>query len=150
MSPMYGECGSLFIFMIIKSIEPHLLSCPLPEPVVYPFQGGQRTIYKRDAMLVRIETEDGTVGYAPGAASEEIVRKIEKEITPLLLGKQLSDPSNFVEELVDKTGDSIWSAAGAVEVALFDLWGKANQCSITEFFGGRKQESIACYGSAGM
>ena len=28
--------------------------------------------------------------------------------------------------------------------------GKANQCSITEFFGGRKQESIACYGSAGM
>ena len=147
---MYGECGSLFIFMIIKSIEPHLLSCPLPEPVVYPFQGGRRTIYKRDAMLVRIETEDGTVGYAPGAASEEIVRKIEKEITPLLLGKQLSDPSNFVEELVDKTGDSIWSAAGAVEVALFDLWGKANQCSITEFFGGRKQESIACYGSAGM
>ena len=147
---MYGECGSLFIFMIIKSIEPHLLSCPLPEPAVYPFHGGQRTIYKRDAMVVRIETEDGTVGYAPGAASEDNALTIEKEISPLLLGTKLSDPSNFVEDMVDKKGDAIWAAAGAVEVALFDLWGKANQCSVTEFFGGRKQETISCYGSAGM
>ena len=136
--------------MIIKSIEPHLLSCPLPEPAVHPFHGGQRTIYKRDAMVVRIETEDGTVGYGPGPASEDQVRKIEKEISPRLDGTKLSDPSNFVEKLVDKEGDSIWSAAGAVEVALFDLWGKANQCSVTEFFGGRKQETICCYGSAGM
>ena len=95
---MYGECGSLFIFMIIKSIEPHLLSCPLPEPAVYPFHGGCRTIYKRDAMVVRVETEDGTVGYAPGAASEDNVRKIEKEIAPLLIGTRLVDPTNFVED----------------------------------------------------
>ena len=147
---MYGESGSLFTLMRIKSIEPHLLSCPLPEPVVYPFQGGQRTIYKRDAMVVRIETEDGTVGYAPGVASEENVRKIRKDITPLLLGTKLSNPSSFVDELVDQQGDCIWSAAGSVEVALFDLWGKANQCSVTEFFGGRKQQKVSCYGSAGM
>ena len=38
-------------------------------------------------MVVRIETEDGTVGYAPGAASEDNARKIEKEIAPLLVGK---------------------------------------------------------------
>ena len=35
--------------------------------------------------------------------------------------------------MVDKTGDSIWSSAGAVEVALFDLWEEANQCSVTDF-----------------
>ena len=90
--------------MIIKSIEPHLLSCPLPEPAVYPFHGGQRTIYKRDAMVVRIEMEDGTVGYGPGPASEDHGRKIEKEISPRLVGTKLSDPSNFVEKLVDKEG----------------------------------------------
>ena len=77
--------------MIIKSIEPHLLSCPLPEPVIYPFHGGQRTIYKRDAMVIRIQT-DGAVGYAPGPASEDAVRKIEKKIAPLLLGKNWSTP----------------------------------------------------------
>ena len=136
--------------MIIKSIEPHLLSCPLPEPVIFRFYGGQRTIYKRDAMVVRIKTQDGAVGYAPGPASEDAVRKIEKEIAPHLLGQKLVDPSHFVEDMLDKYGDTIWSTAGAVEVALYDLWGKANQCSVTDFFGGRKQESVSCYGSAGM
>ena len=52
--------------------------------------------------------------------------------------------------MVEKFGNLIWSAAGSVEVALFDLWGKANQCSVTDFFGGRKQDTICCYGSAGM
>jgi L-alanine-DL-glutamate epimerase-like enolase superfamily enzyme len=136
--------------MIIKSIEPQLLSCPLPEPVIFRFYGGQRTIFKRDAMVVRIETQDGAVGYAPGPASEDAVRKIEKEIAPHLLGQKLVDPSHFVEDMLDKHGDKIWSTAGAVEVALYDLWGKANQCSVTDFFGGRKQESVSCYGSAGM
>ena len=101
-------------------------------------------------MVVRIETQDGAVGYAPGPASEDAVRKIEKEIAPHLLGQKLVDPSHFVEDMLDKHGDTIWSTAGAVEVALYDLWGKANQCSVTDFFGGRKQESVSCYGSAGM
>lgn len=101
-------------------------------------------------MVVRIETQDGAVGYAPGPASEEAVRKIEKEIAPHLLGQKLVDPSHFVEDMLDKYGDTIWSTAGAVEVALYDLWGKANQCSVTDFFGGRKQDSVSCYGSAGM
>ena len=101
-------------------------------------------------MVVRIETQDGAVGYAPGPASEDAVRKIEKEIAPHLLGQKLADPSHFVEDMLDKYGDTIWSTAGAVEVALYDLWGKANQCSVTDFFGGRKQESVSCYGSAGM
>ena len=55
---MYGESGSLFYFMIIKSVEPHLLSCPLSEPAVYPFHGGCRTVFKRDAMVVRVVTND--------------------------------------------------------------------------------------------
>ena len=147
---MYGERGSLSYFMIIKSIEPHLLSCPLPEAVIFRFYGGQRTIYKRDAMVVRIETQNGAVGYAPGPASEDAVHKIENEIAPHLLGQKLEDPSHFVEDMLDKYGNTIWSTAGAVEVALYDLWGKANQCSVTDFFGGRKQDSVSCYGSAGM
>ena len=136
--------------MIIQSVEPLLLSCPLAEPVTFPFFGGCRTIFKRDAMVIRITTNEDLVGYAPGPASEEVATTIIEKITPFLLGEELFNPENFVEDLVDKKGDSIWSAAGAVEVALYDLWGKANKCSVTEFFGGRKQETICCYGSAGM
>ena len=38
-------------------------------------------------MVVRIETEDGTVGYAQEPLRKTIAFTIEKEITPLLLGK---------------------------------------------------------------
>ena len=57
--------------MNIQSVEPHLLSCPLPQPVTYEFYGGRRTIFKRDAMVVCVRGEDGMVGYAPAAASRK-------------------------------------------------------------------------------
>ena len=100
-------------------------------------------------MVIRIETQDGAVGYAPGPASEDAVRKIEKKIAPHLLGQKLVDPSDFVEDMLDKYEDTIWSTAGAVEVALYDLWGKANQCSVTDFFGGRNRRAYPAMGVQG-
>ena len=120
------------------------------EPVVYPFHGGKRTIYKRDAMVVRITTDEDLIGYAPGPASLEVSDLIMSKIAPYLIERDIFDPKGFVDQMVEKSGNLIWSAAGSVEVALFDLWGKANQCSVTDFFGGRKQDTICCYGSAGM
>ena len=122
----------------------------MPEPVVYPFHGGKRTIYKRDAMVVRITTDEDLIGYAPGPASLEVSDLIMSKIAPCLIERDIFDPEEFVDQMVKKFGNLIWSAAGSVEVALFDLWGKANQCSVTDFFGGRKQDTICCYGSAGM
>jgi hypothetical protein len=43
--------------MQIAAVEAFLLSCPLPEPLILPFWGGERTILKRDAMLVRVTTD---------------------------------------------------------------------------------------------
>ena len=56
--------------MKISSVRSFLLSYPFPEPLKLPFWGGERTILKRDAMFVRVETSNGLVGYAPAAASE--------------------------------------------------------------------------------
>ena len=136
--------------MIIQSVEPHLLSCPLPQPVCYEFFGGRRTIFKRDAMVVCVRGEDGLVGYAPAAASGETAKLIAKDIAPLLVGNSLCDPAGFVSRTTSRLGSKALAAVGAVEVALYDLWGKVEGCSVTEFFGGRKQETVCCYGSAGM
>jgi hypothetical protein len=54
--------------MNISSVRSFLLSYPFPEPIRLPFYGGERTILKRDAMLIRIETDSGLVGYAPRRA----------------------------------------------------------------------------------
>lgn len=136
--------------MVITSVEPHLLSCPLPHPVCYEFYGGRRTVFKRDAMVVVVREEGGMVGYGPAAASEETAKLIDREIAPLLLGNADTNPKDFVRQSVLRLGSKALAAAGAVEVALYDLWGKLEGCSVTDFLGGRQQNTACCYGSAGM
>jgi L-alanine-DL-glutamate epimerase-like enolase superfamily enzyme len=136
--------------MIIESIEPRLLSCPLPQPTCYDFYGGRRTVFKRDALVVCVRAEKGHAGFGPAAACQETAKLIAEEIAPLLVGKKICEPSGFVSLAVEKLGPRALAAAGSVEVALYDLWGKLEGCSVTEFFGGRQQKTICCYGSAGM
>src|SRR5947209_18135628 len=45
--------------MKITKVEGILMSCPLPEPLHLPFWGGERTILKRDAMLIRVTADNG-------------------------------------------------------------------------------------------
>ena len=49
----------------------------------------EERLFKRDAMVIRMETQDGAVGYAPGPASEDAVRKIEKIAPYLWCGRPL-------------------------------------------------------------
>src|SRR5437764_184435 len=59
------------------------MSCPLKEPLRLPFFGGVRTITKRDAMVVRIETDMGRKGYAPGPAHQRAADGINGKIRQL-------------------------------------------------------------------
>ena len=52
--------------MKITSVRSFLLSYPFAEPIRLPFYGGERTILKRDAMLIRVEADNGLVGYSVG------------------------------------------------------------------------------------
>ena len=51
--------------MKITRVEPLLLSCPLPEPLRLPFHGGERTILKRDAMLIRVSSTARPTAWFP-------------------------------------------------------------------------------------
>ena len=73
--------------MKITKVEALLLSCPLPEPLRLPFWGGERTILKRDAMIIRVTTDTGLVGFAPGPAHERAAHEIHDVIGPWLDGK---------------------------------------------------------------
>src|SRR6266498_388921 len=73
--------------MKITEVRAFLMSWPLPEPLRLPFWGGERTILKRDAMLIRVQADNGLVGYAPGPAHERAAREIHEVIRPFLLGQ---------------------------------------------------------------
>jgi L-alanine-DL-glutamate epimerase-like enolase superfamily enzyme len=138
--------------MKIRKIESFLLSYPFPEPIQLPFHGGLRTILKRDAMLIRIETDAGLVGYAPGPGSERAHANIRDTLAPFLEGMVVADVDALRVKFLAGPGKDPQVAKdyGALEVGLYDLLGKAHGVPVSELVGGRVRDRIRLYGSAGM
>ena len=138
--------------LTIRKVECFLLSCPLPEPLILPYFGGERRILKRDAMVIRVQTDKGIVGYAPGPATERAKHAIETVVAPYLEGRTLADPDALRVPFVEGPGRdwTVLKAYCAVEIALFDIVGKAKRVPVSELIGGRLRDRIRLYGSAGM
>ncbi|MGA2118195.1 MAG: hypothetical protein ABSH56_26015, partial [Bryobacteraceae bacterium] len=138
--------------MKISGVRAFLLSYPFPQPIRLPFWGGERTILKRDAMFIRVESDNGLVGYGPGLASEAVAGAIDETIAPFLQGKVLADPDALRVLFLEGPGQDAGLAKlyGAVEIALYDLVGKALGAPVSELIGGRVRDRIRLYGSAGM
>src|SRR5437588_12311766 len=90
--------------MKIAGVRAYLLSYPFAEPIHLPFYGGERTILKRDAMFIRVETDNGLVGYAPGPGSEIAQRAIEHIVAPFLMDRALSDPDALRVQFLEGPG----------------------------------------------
>src|SRR5256885_8621939 len=90
--------------MKIASVRSHLLSYPFHDPICLPFWGGQRTILKRDAMFIRVETDNGLVGYAPGQGSERAHREITEIVAPFLVDRTLGDPDALRVQFLEGPG----------------------------------------------
>jgi L-alanine-DL-glutamate epimerase-like enolase superfamily enzyme len=138
--------------MRIRSVQAHLLSSPLPIPLKLSYYGGQRTILKRDAMLIRVEADNGLVGYAPGQGSEKAKQGIDAVVAPFLEGRTLADPDALRVQFAEGPGISIDQRKlyCAAEIALYDLVGKSKGVPVSELLGGRVRDRIRLYGSAGM
>src|SRR6266850_2049136 len=111
------------------------MSCPLKEALRLPFYGGVRTIMKRDAMVVRIETDMGRKGYAPGPAHQRAADEINGKIRQSLVGH---DPMR------------VKTSSPTAQMALLDLRAKFEGCPVSDLIGGAKRKTIKLYGSAGM
>ncbi len=138
--------------MRITSVYSFLLSYTLPNPLKLPYYGGVRTIVKRDAMFIRVETDDGIVGYAPGPGSPSAKATIDTLIAPFLTGRILADPDSLRVQFMAALGDNAKAFKNycAVEIALYDALGKALNVPVSELIGGRVRDRIRLYGSAGM
>jgi len=138
--------------MKITRVQSFLLSYPMPEVVFLPYYGGERTIVKRDALLIRVETDKGIVGYAPGQGSELTHERIRDIIAPFLAGRTLAEPDALRVIFQEGPGADreVFKAYCSVEVALLDALGKALGVAVSELVGGRVRDTIRLYGSAGM
>jgi len=130
----------------ITHVESFLMSYQMPEPVKLAFWGGERTIFKRDAMLIRASTDTGATGYAPGPAHERARKEINTEIRSFLIGK---DPRQW-KSFEFRSDPETVKTYRAVEIALLDLVARHEGCAVCELLGGRARDRIKLYGSAGM
>jgi L-alanine-DL-glutamate epimerase-like enolase superfamily enzyme len=136
----------------IESVQAHLLSYPLQEPLKLSYYGGERTVLKRDAMLIRVGADNGLIGYGPGEGSEKAKRAIESVIAPFLRERTLADPDALRVHFLEGPGQDpeMVRYYCAVEIALYDLLGKSKGIPVSELIGGRVRDRIRLYGSAGM
>jgi L-alanine-DL-glutamate epimerase-like enolase superfamily enzyme len=130
----------------IAKVESFLLSCPLPQPLQLTFWNGERTILKRDAMILRVTSDTGLRGYAPGPAHERAAKEIRDYLAPFLVGR---DPLKWAE--FKFKGDlELTKTYHALEIAVMDLAARAAGKPLSELAGGRVRDTIKLYGSGGM
>src|SRR5260370_11139747 len=90
-------------------------------------------------MLIRVSTDIGLFGYAPGQASPESKRAVDQLIAPFLTGRMLTDPDalRILFQQGPGADAEISKVYSAVEIALYDLAGKAHNVPVSELIGGR-------------
>ncbi|MEX0954105.1 MAG: mandelate racemase/muconate lactonizing enzyme family protein [Rhizobiaceae bacterium] len=126
-----------------------------------------------DSAIVRIETDDGLVGWGEGknaAGSAGIygtlVHLINHEIGPMLVGRHAGDISAIWDSIYNGVRSELAAEAGhampelsrrgltiaaisAVDIALWDILGKSLGQPVWQLLGGRKAERLPAYASGG-
>ena len=101
-------------------------------------------------LWVQVHTDEGLVGlgetfYGPGAAESHI----HETIAPLLLGENPLLVGRHHSKLIGYVGFSGASAEqrgrSAIDIALWDIWGKATGQPIHQLLGGAVKDSIRVY-----
>ena len=127
---------------------------------VEPFQvnwGGVGEGFGARGAMVRIETEDGQFGLgeaSPMEGGQVALFVIAKHMAPFLIGKDLLDHEVLQEQLwhkLVKLGPdySVTSALAAIDIACWDLKGKAFGQPVHKLLGGAWRTQMKCYASIG-
>ncbi len=116
-------------------------------PLARPFKTALRTVETVNDIVVRITTDDGQVGYgeAPptavitGDTKGSILCAIKEFIAPNLIGMDVEDMDGVQRKLHSCILKNT-SAKAAVDMALYDLYGKRWGAPLYKLLGGAKQE----------
>lgn len=101
----------------------------------------------REALLVKLETDAGLVGWGETAPIAGARGTIDEQLAPMLIGKNPLAYRRLWRQLWGANfGNAL--ALGAVETALNDLRGKALNRPVAELFGGRLRSRVPVYVSA--
>jgi L-alanine-DL-glutamate epimerase-like enolase superfamily enzyme len=135
--------------MKITRVKPTVISIPRADTLTTSY--GSRS----DALtvLVEVETDEGLIGIgqtavdAPfyGEPAEGIVANINAHLGPALVGQSPLDIEHLSRRMVEALPEHLSARAG-VDLALWDLKGKALGVPVYQLLGGRYREGISLMG----
>ena len=130
--------------MKIKSIEPIAVSLPMKKPVT---MAGE-TVTRADNVLVRIESDHGTLGWGEAASAPTMTGETTASMmaavahmTPALIGCAADDFAG-VSTAMDAAMYGNTGAKAAIEIALHDLVARAAGQPLYALFGTKRRDRI--------
>lgn len=137
--------------MIITDLKTHVLAAPLEQPFAF----SQGWVHQRTAMLVEIHTDDGLVGWGEcvnhGLQPPQVAQAVvEHALKPLVIGHSVLDRQVLWETMYNHTrpygqkGAALFGIS-AIDIALWDLAGKALGQPIHRLMGGAFRSEIRPY-----
>jgi len=157
--------------MRIVKVEATWLSAPIPPDRQHVSDFGRGTAF--DTTLVRVETDDGLVGYGEAKAAvgaqgncAALVTLIERELGPRLIGEDARQISRLWDVSYNGTrahfaldrghGFPVMgrrglttAAIGGIDIALWDIAGKALNTPVHRLLGGKRKDRFPAYASGG-
>src|SRR3954453_7885935 len=120
---------------------------------------GIGTAVKRDAVLVKVTTDEGLVGWGEahhGRAHTAVAKLIETTLKQLVLGMDADDVTGVWEKMYRFQLASHGMGAGAclamsgIDMALWDIRGKAHGLPLYRLLGGRRKAIPAYAGGVSL
>lgn len=149
--------------MKITQLETYFLSCPLPQPV----STSTATIRQVSEVIVKLTTDSGLVGigeahgpflFRQSAEGMRTVHDIMGQITPLVIGQDPFNVERIWQSIFALTYTSVQgvptlarlqrqlvTAMSAVDIALWDLMGKAIGRPVYALLGGALHQRLPAY-----
>lgn len=135
--------------MKIKDVKTYALEQDLPEMEQFAFS--QNFVKKRNVFICRIETEEGLVGWGEAFGPARIHKTVvDHYYKPYLIGKNPFDSQVIWEYLYNLLRDNgqkgvTIQALSAVDIALWDLKGKAVGIPVYQLLGGAFRDRLQPY-----
>ena len=137
--------------MKITKITSHVLGNDLPETLGY----SQQYYKKRTSHIVEVETDEGVTGwgecFGPGNIAFANKGIVEKVIQPIVLGMQALDRDVIWHKVYNLMRDHgqkgmPLQALSGVDIALWDIAGKAANLPLYKMIGGAHRDKVEVYG----
>lgn len=131
--------------MKITKITLHSIELPFK----IPFELAYETYYTMPSIIVKIETDEGIVGFGEGVPDQHVTGEtlestwaiLEHYIAPALIGE---NPFNLerIHEKMNQVISSAPTAKAAIDIACYDLIGKKTNQPLHAILGGKYHDKI--------